>query len=245
MPGDSPQPAPQPAPQQAHKEEPKAEAAPAQQAAPAAAPAPAEKETLQDPQNTAADDATTYYTVQFLTAPNEYAAGAAELNGVRDFKITKQGKHYAYNTGRFNTLDEARAYCKHLKSTTPFKDAWAHIFQEPGAKPAAAQAEAQKPAKAAEQQPKATEPQYKAMAPMKGLTYRVQFCIKDVRSAQSGQYFIHTTGNYASPDEAERRCNTIKRTTGFKDAFVIAIYNGERISLEQAIALQQKNTKRK
>jgi hypothetical protein len=198
--------------------------------------------------------------VQFLTAPNEYAAGAAELNGVRDFKITKQGKRYAYNTGRFNTLDEARAYCKHLKSTTPFKDAWAHIFNEPSAKPAAAQAEAQKPAKAAEQQPKATEPQYKAMAPMKGLTYRVQFCttkkqmkagdpdlqgIKDVRSAQSGQYFIHTTGNYASPDEAEKRCNTIKRTTGFKDAFVIAIYNGERISLEQAIALQQKNTKRK
>ena len=256
--------APQPAPQQAHKEEPKeepkAEAAPAPQAAPAAAPAPAEKETLQDPQNTAADDATTYYTVQFLTAPNEYAAGAAELNGVRDFKITKQGKHYAYNTGRFNTLDEARAYCKHLKSTTPFKDAWAHIFQEPGAKPAAAQAEAQKPAKAAEQQPKATEPQYKAMAPMKGLTYRVQFCttkkqmkagdpdlqgIKDVRSAQSGQYFIHTTGNYASPDEAEKRCNTIKRTTGFKDAFVIAIYNGERISLEQAKALRQQNPKGK
>ena len=268
-----PEAAPQQAPQQPAKEEsrlePKAEATPEAPATAPAKPAPVEKEILQDPQNTAADDATTYYTVQFLTAPRAYEAGAPELGGVRQFKVSKQGKRYAYNTGRFNTIDEARAYCKHLKSATPFTDAWAHIFQEPAAKPAAPQAEAEKPAKTVEQQPaktveqkpeKTNEQKPKAVAPVKGLTYRVQFCtsskqmksgdpdlqgIKDVHSAPAVDKFVHTAGDYTSQAEAQKRCNTIKRTTKFRDAFVIAIYNGERISLEQAKALRQQNPKGK
>ena len=268
-----PEAAPQQAPQQPAKEEsrqePKAEATPKAPATAPAKPATVEKENLQDPQNTAADDATTYYTVQFLTAPRAYEAGAPELGGVRQFKVSKQGKRYAYNTGRFNTIDEARAYCKHLKSATPFTDAWAHIFQEPAAKPAAPQAEAEQPAKTVEQQPaktveqkpeKTNEQKPKAVTPVKGLTYRVQFCtsskqmksgdpdlqgIKDVHSAPAGDNFVHTAGDYTSQAEAQKRCNTIKHTTKFRDAFVIAIYNGERISLEQARALQQKNHKGK
>ena len=98
------------------------------------------------------------------------------------------------------------------------------------------------------------------MAPVKGLTYRVQFCtsskqmksgdpdlqgIKDVHSAPAVDKFVHTAGDYTSQAEAQKRCNTIKRTTKFRDAFVIAIYNGERISLEQARALRQQNPKGK
>ena len=249
----APQQAAKEEPKQEPKQEPKVEPTPEPAATAKTEPAQAKKENLQDPRNTAAEDATTYYTVQFLTATREYAAGAPELGGVREFKVSKQGKRYAYNTGRFNTIDEARAYCNHLKSATSFTDAWAHVFQEPSAKPAEAPAAAEKPAKAIEQKPTAT-------APVKGLTYRVQFCtstkqmtagdpdlqgIKDVHSAPAGDNFVHTAGDYTTQAEAQKRCNTIKRTTKFKDAFVIAIYNGERISLEQAKALRKQNRKDK
>ena len=89
-----------------------------------------------------------------------------------------------------------------------------------------------------------------------GLTYRVQFCtsskqfqsgdpelqgIKDVHSAPAANGFVHTAGDYSTMAEAQKRCNTIKRTTKFKDAFVIAIYNGERIPISQAQEMQKKN----
>ena len=91
---------------------------------------------------------------------------------------------------------------------------------------------------------------------MPGLTYRIQFCtsdkqmkdgdpdlqgIKNVRSAPAGNGFVHTTGDFTTYAEAQQRCNSIKRTTKFKDAYVIALYNGERISLSQAQAMQKKN----
>ena len=257
-------------PQPAAKEEPKAEplpeakpeSAPVAKAEPEPKAAPVAKETLQDPQNTAAADATTYYTVQFLTSDNLYAKGAPELNGVGDFTATKQGKRYAYNTGRFNTIDEARTYCNHLKSATSFKDAWAHIFKVPGTKAATSEAEAAKPAQPTQptKDTKVAEQQPKPATAVKGLTYRVQFCtsskqmkagdpdlqgIKDVHSAPAGENFVHTAGDYNTQAEAQKRCNTIRKTTKFRDAFVIAIYNGERISLEQAKALRQQNNKGK
>ena len=236
-----PQPKPEP------KQEPKPEPVPE--------PTPVVKETLQDPQNTAAPDATKYYTVQFLTTAELYPKGAPELDGISVFTATKQGKKYAYNTGRFNTIDEAREYCNHIKNATQFKDAWAHIFQEP-ANTAVAQTEPTKPTQApATPEAKPTKPA-QTVKTVPGLTYRVQFCtsdkqmkdgdpdlkgIKNVYSAPAGNSFVHTTGDFKTFSEAQQRCNTIKRTTRFRDAFVIAIYNGERISLSQAQAMQKKN----
>ena len=236
------------------KQEPVAVKEPQPKAEPRPEPITVVKETLQDPQNTAAADAATYFTVQFLTSANLYTKGAPELGGVRVFTATKQGKKYAYNTGRFNTIDEAREYCKHLKSTTPFKDAWAHVFQEPASKPAA-QPVAEKPEQpVAQQSQPAKQPQTAKAVP--GLTYRIQFCtatkqmqagdpdlqgIKDVHSAPAANGFVHTAGDYSTMAEAQKRCNTIKRTTKFKDAFVIAIYNGERIPISQAQEMQKNN----
>ncbi len=246
------QPKPKPEPIPEPKQEPVAVQEPQPKAEPTPEPAPVVKETLQDPKNTAAAEATTYFTVQFLTSANLYTKGAPELNGVSDFTATKQGKKYAYNTGRFNTIDEAREYCKHLKATTPFKDAWAHVFQESASKPAP-QPTAEKPAQATAQKPQPATPTQATKA-VAGLTYRIQFCtstkqmqagdpdlqgIKDVHSAPATNGFVHTAGDYKTFAEAQQRCNTIKRTTKFRDAFVIAIYNGERISLSQAQEMQK------
>ena len=94
--------------------------------------------------------------------------------------------------------------------------------------------------------------------PASGISYRVQFCtattlmkagdralggIKDIHTSTNGNLIVYSAGNYSSLQEAKQRCNTIKKTTKFKDAFVIAIYKGERITLEQAAAIEKQNRK--
>lgn len=224
-----PEPQPTPAPQPAAEPKNEAPAAPVQ-----------EIETLMPPQNTASADATSYYTVQFLTMATLYKAGAPELQGISDFQTFRQGKVYAYITGRFATQQEAAAYCAHVRRTTTFRDAWAYQYKGPAA---------EKP-----QQPAAT-PAKPAPTAKKGLTFRVQFCtatrnmkagdpdlqgIKDIHTGRSGRFYIYTAGDYATQQEAQQRCNSIRKQTSFKDAMVIAIYNGERITLERAAEIQKR-----
>ncbi len=207
-----------------------------------------EAETLVPPQNTAPEGATTYYTVQFLTANTLYKAGAPKLQGISDFQTFRQGKVYAYTTGRFATWQEAADYRDHLHRVTKFRDAWAYLYKGHAA---AVQAEQSEPETVQAQQP---APAKKSMA-AKGVIYRVQFCtvskklkpgckelqgIKDIHYAQSGRFFVYTAGNYTNLQEAQQRCNTIRKQTTFKDASVIAIYNGERITLERAAEIQKK-----
>ena len=88
----------------------------------------------------------------------------------------------------------------------------------------------------------------------KGISYRIQFCsarkvmkvgdpklhgITDFRYAKAGKLYIYTTGNFSNVADAQRRCDEIHKTTPFKDAFVFAVYKGERISLEQAAELEK------
>lgn len=90
-----------------------------------------------------------------------------------------------------------------------------------------------------------------------GLRYRVQFCtaqrvmkagdpdlggIKDFHYTQTSAGYAYSAGNYTTRQEAQKRCNTLKQTTRFKDAFVIAIYNGERIGMDEARRIE--NTKK-
>ena len=90
-----------------------------------------------------------------------------------------------------------------------------------------------------------------------GIVYRVQFCsatrqmkvgdpdlqgIKDIHSMQNGKFFVYSAGDYATVQEARQRCKKIRETTSFRDAFVIAIYRGERITLERAAQIE-KNSK--
>ena len=88
-----------------------------------------------------------------------------------------------------------------------------------------------------------------------GIVYRVQFCsaqrqlkvgdpdlqgIKDIHYVKNGKYYVYSAGDYATVQEARQRCKKIQTTTSFRDAFVIAIYRGERISLEQAAQIESK-----
>lgn len=100
----------------------------------------------------------------------------------------------------------------------------------------------------AEQKP-APAPEQKPASNGEGLRYRVQFCtaqrvmkagdpdlggIKDFHYTQTSAGYAYSAGDYTTRQEAQKRCNTLKQTTRFKDAFVIAIYNGERINMDEA-----------
>ena len=89
-----------------------------------------------------------------------------------------------------------------------------------------------------------------------GVRYRIQICsslrqmkagdpdlhgIKDINSVKNGKYYLYTAGNYTSLQEARQRCKTIQSTTPFHDAFVVAIYRGERITLERAAQIEKQN----
>ncbi len=230
----------QPAEQSASAVEPQAESKPE----PAPQPQPVVKDTLQAPVHTAAADAASYYTVQFLIHPQKLKAGARELGGVTDFQTVEKDGKYTYMTGRFQTLKEAVQYCSHLKKCTPFKDAWTTQYKAPAAAPApqaAPAAQKEQPAKS-------------ATASKSGVTYRVQFCtatrqmkagdpdlhgITDFHIAPSGKLYVYTAGNYTSLQEARQRLQKIISTTRFKDAFIIALYRGERITLERAAQIEK------
>ncbi|MBP5341735.1 MAG: N-acetylmuramoyl-L-alanine amidase [Bacteroidales bacterium] len=91
-----------------------------------------------------------------------------------------------------------------------------------------------------------------------GVIYRVQFSsstrqfkagdpelqgIKDIHSIQNGKYYVYSAGDYRTLQEARQRCKKIKESTTFRDAFVIAIYRGERISLEKAAQIESQTKK--
>lgn len=218
-------------------------------------PKPESKTELQQPDNTADPSAKSYYTVQFLTIATLYRVGSPALEGIRDFQTFRQGKNYAYITGRFRTMQEAVAYSQHLKKATSFKDAWAYLYRVPANQQTATAATteaAPAPApKAAPAQPATTATKTNT----NGLVYRIQFCtskiqmkagdpglqgISDFRMTKSGHHYLYTTGNYSTFQDAQQHCSTIRSTTNFKDAYVIAIYNNERITIEQAQEIEQK-----
>ena len=223
-------------------------------------PAPAAP-TLQAPKHSATPEADMYYAVQFMIHPVLFKQGDAALGGIDDFQTFVRDGNYVYTTGRFLTSKEASAYCDHVKQATPFKDAWVTRYKAP--KPAAQPAQAAPaPAKSVATQeapatkPAATQTAAKPAAAQgaASVTYRVQFCsstrqmkagdpdlqgISDFRMARSGRMFTYTAGNYPTLREAQERLKKIRATTKFNDAFVVAIYRGERISLERAAQIEK------
>ena len=88
---------------------------------------------------------------------------------------------------------------------------------------------------------------------VEGVTYRVQFLtsekelkdgakdfkgITDYQMYKQDGLFRYTLGNESTIAKAKNIQNDLRRK-GFKDAFVIAFYNGKRISLQEARELQE------
>ena len=108
-------------------------------------------------------------------------------------------------------------------------------------------------------EPKVEQPKQQAQpAATSGVRYRVQFCtatrdmkvgdpdlqgIKDFHVSRSGKFYMYTAGDYTTLAEARQRCKTIKESTRFKDAFVVAIYKGERITMERAAQSEKEKKK--
>ena len=189
------------------------------------APEPEPQQGLASPVNTATS-AERYYTVQFLTSTQLYLAGDAELDGISNFETYRKGDAYCYTTGRFATFKEAQNYTAEVQRTTRFKDAWTlqrKVAPEPvAATPAPASADR--------------------------VSFRVQICttprplkptdselrgISDYHESAVGNGYLYTVGDYATQREAQTRCNQLRQGR-FKDAFVIAIYRDQRITLEEA-----------
>lgn len=114
------------------------------------------------------------------------------------------------------------------------------------------------PSSQASQATQASKPSQAGKPSASGVRYRVQFCtatrdmkvgdpdlqgIKDFRVSRSGKFYMYTAGDYTTLAEARQRCNKIKETTRFKDAFVVAIYKGERITMERAAQIEKANKK--
>lgn len=105
-----------------------------------------------------------------------------------------------------------------------------------------------------EKKPATTPAAKPAVSSRSGVTYRVQFCtatrqlkagdselqgIRDIHYVRNGNYYVYSAGDYTTVQEARQRCKNIKGTTSFHDAFVIAIYKGERITLERAAQIEK------
>jgi hypothetical protein len=56
--------------------------------------------------------------------------------------------------------------------------------------------------------------------------------ISDFQYAKSGNVYLYTAGNYKTLAEARKRCDTIKNSTPFKDAFVVCYKNGKRVKID-------------
>ena len=122
------------------------------------------------------------------------------------------------------------------------------------------QASQANPASPASQASQASQPSQPSQHTSSGVRYRVQFCtatrnmkvgdpdlqgIKDFHVAHSGKYYMYTAGDYLTLAEARQRCKKIQDGTRFKDAFVVAIFRGERITLERAAQIERQNSNSK
>lgn len=184
-------------------------------------PAP-QPEPVPEPQQVAAPDTVVAEVVAPVAVPTEKPTPAVELPAVQQPQESAP-------------KEEAKPAPKPQQEATPAPK------PQPETKPA-------------QQQPKqeskpATKTQSNA-----GVIYRVQFCtaqrqmkagdpdlqgVRDIHVVQNGKYYVYSAGDYSSVQEARQRCKKIKETTSFRDAFVIAIYRGERITLERAAQIEK------
>jgi N-acetylmuramoyl-L-alanine amidase len=92
--------------------------------------------------------------------------------------------------------------------------------------------------------------------PVQQVYYRIQFAsynkeksldfrkfrgLEDIRVYKHNGQFKYTTGNFTSLEEAQKRKNELKNN-GYKDSFIVAFLNEERITLEKAREISDDHT---
>ena len=246
---------PKPEPKLEPKVEPKLEPKPEPKVEPKVEPKPEPAPaTLKAPKNTAAANASEFFTVQFLTSGTELTEGDPAFAGLRNIITARNGRLYCYSVGRFATFTDANEYCKEVQRCTPFKDAWAvrrlkntveetqRANVQPVAKPEA------KPAPKTEAKPQQEAAQKKEIKTEdKGMHYRIQLCttsrylkvgdpdlhgIRDIHHTQNGKLHIYSCGNYKTLAEARKRLAEITSKTPFKDAYIFGVKDGRRFNVE-------------
>jgi N-acetylmuramoyl-L-alanine amidase len=75
----------------------------------------------------------------------------------------------------------------------------------------------------------------------KDLDFRKFRGLGDIRVYEHDGQFKYTTGNYSSLDDARKQKDEL-RVNGYKDSFVVAFRDGERISMEEAAAGPESHT---
>ena len=76
--------------------------------------------------------------------------------------------------------------------------------------------------------------QFASFNKSKPLNYRKFKDLDDVREYQHSNLFKYTTGNFASPEKAFELQKSLHANTKYKDAFVVAFRDEERISVKKA-----------
>lgn len=198
---------------------------------------PVVKQKLAAPINTAKSDAQIYYTVQFATSSRHLDASDPDLGGVPNIDCYRNGTLYCYSVGRFAAFQDASKYCAEVQDKTPFNDAWVVSRKAVDAISLAPKAATEKKSIAESQVTPAPKPTTATKA-RPGMAFTVQFAslprllkkgdpdlfdIRDFKATRAGRYYVYTAGNYATREEAEARCATIKSKTPFKDAIVIEV----------------------
>ena len=154
--------------------------------------------------------------------------------------------------------DTANAAPEETIATVPPASKPTPSAELPAAKPHPKKEEAKPQPKPADATPASEQKTPPATNAVRTVCYRVQICsstrqmkvgdpdlhgIKDIHTMQNGKYHVYTAGNYTTEQEARQRCNQIQASTPFHDAFVIAIYGGQRITLERARQIEKQNRK--
>ncbi len=111
---------------------PSAPSAPSAQSAQSSQSSPSSPSAQSSPSSQSSQSSPITYRVQFMTATRELQAGDPDLQGIKDFRYSQNGKLYVYTAGNYRTLREAQQRCAEIRKIKRFRDAFVVAFDKNG-----------------------------------------------------------------------------------------------------------------